>query len=67
MAGNAGTLAAVFDNLSAITRDTYLDGLIDQIYESNPLLKRLRANVDFVNGGEAIRQPLLYAKNTAKG
>ncbi len=67
MAGNAGVLAGVFDNLSAITRDVYLPGLVDQIYDSNPLLKRLRAKADFVNGGEAIRQPLLYAKNTAKG
>ena len=66
MAGAAG-LTAVFDNLSAITRDTYLPGLVDQIYDSNPLLKRLRAKGDFVSGGEAIRQPLLFAKNTAKG
>ena len=66
MAGAAG-FTAIFDNLSAITKDTYLPGLIDNIYDSNPLLKRLRAKADFQSGGEGIREQLLYAKNTAKG
>jgi len=66
MAGAAG-FTSIFDNLSAITRDTYLPGLVDNIYDSNPLLKRLRMKADFQSGGEGIREQLLYAKNTAKG
>ena len=66
MAGASGQ-TAIFDNLSAITRDVYMPGLVDNIYDSNPLLKRLRAKADFVNGGEFLREQVLYAKNTSKG
>ena len=66
MAGAAGQ-TAVFDNLSAITRDVYLPGLVDNIFNSNVLFRRLRNKSEFLNGGEFIRQPLLYAKQSAGG
>lgn len=56
-----------YNNLSAITRDLFIPRMVDNIYNSNPLLQRWRKNQLVKTGGNKIVQPLLYAKSTAGG
>lgn len=59
MAGNAD-----FDRLIATTLEKYKDTLIDNIFTSKPLLFAVETfgNVETLDGGTSIVQPLLYAE-----
>lgn len=60
-------MSLTYDQISAITKKKFLPKMVDNIFDSNPLLKRLRAKSPKLDGGERIMVPLLYATTTASG
>lgn len=58
-----------YNELSAITLQYYIPKMIDNIFSSNVLLKRLKdgKSAKTYEGGTKIVQPILYAKTTAAG
>jgi hypothetical protein len=62
-------MALSYDQISAVTRKHYLPRLVDNIFDSDPLLQRAKSKDWYtpVNGGTVILQPLLYAQTTAAG
>jgi hypothetical protein len=57
-----------YDQLSAITEKKFIRKLVDNIFDSNILLKRLKEkSYESVDGGTSIVQPLNYAQVTASG
>lgn len=57
-----------WDNVSAITQRKIMPKLVDNIFESNPLLLRLKEkSYESVDGGTEIDQPLNYAQNSSGG
>jgi hypothetical protein len=61
-------MALDYDQLSAITEKKFLPKLVDNIFDSNILLKRAKDKFyERIDGGERIVQPLNYAQTTASG
>lgn len=63
-------MALSYSQLSAITRKKYIPKLVDNIFDSNVLLKRWKDKGDVyesVDGGETIMCPLNYAQNSSGG
>jgi len=60
-------MALNYDSITAIVREHYIPKLIDNIYESSALLTMMRQDGVVIPGGTKITQPVLYAKNTARG
>ncbi len=60
-------MALNFDSITAIARKKYIPQLVDNIYESSAYLSMLREDGMVIDGGTEIVQPVLYAKNTARG
>lgn len=62
-------MALTYDQLSAVTHEKFIPKLVDNIFDSDPLLQRAkdRGWYTSVDGGLNINQPLLYAANTAAG
>jgi len=61
-------MALTYGEISATTQKYYVPKLIDQIFNSNSLLQRLRKkNYQSQEGGTSIMQPVLYATTTAAG
>lgn len=61
-------MALTWDQISAITRRKFLPKMVDNIFDSNPGLERMRRkNLLSVDGGTTINQPLLYATTSASG
>jgi hypothetical protein len=58
-----------YDQLTAVTRRKYIPKLVDNIFDSDPLLKRSKEKGWYtsIDGGTSIFQPLLYAQTTAAG
>ena len=57
-----------YGEISATTQKFYVPKLIDNIFNSNSLLQRMRKkNYKSQDGGTSIIQPLLYAATTAAG
>ena len=57
-----------WDNVNAITTRKILPKLVDNIFDSNPLLQRAKEKFyEKVDGGSTINKPLNYAQNTAGG
>lgn len=57
-----------WDNVNAITTRKILPKVVDNIFDSNPLLKRGKEKFyEKVDGGSTINQPLNYAANGAGG
>ena len=66
-----------YDAVLSLSMEYYRDTLVDNIFTSAPFLaalygaygkkKRSRKGIRIVNGGERIRVPLLYGKNTTVG
>jgi hypothetical protein len=55
-----------YDQISAITEKKFLPKMVDNIFQSNPLLKRLKEKqYTRVDGGTSIIQPLNYAQASA--
>ena len=61
-------MALTYDQISAITEKKFVPKLVDNIFDSNPLLQRLKKkSYEKVDGGTSIMVPLNYAKATAVG
>lgn len=61
-------MALTYDQISSITEKKFLPKLVDNIFDSNPLLKRAKEKFyEKVDGGERIIVPLNYAQTTATG
>lgn len=61
-------MALDFDQISAITQKKFIPKMVDNIFDSDPLLQRLKKkSYKAVNGGTEIVQPLLYAQLTSAG
>jgi len=62
-------MALTYDQITAVTRKKYVPKLVDNIFDSDPLLKRAkdRGWYTSISGGTTIMQPLLYAQTTAAG
>lgn len=59
-------MALSYDQISAITKKHYIATLYDNIFDSNPLLQRLKKKCyERVDGGTSIMVPLNYAQSAA--
>lgn len=59
-------MALSYDQISAITEKKFIPKLVDNIFDSNPLLQRLKKkSYERVDGGTSIMQPLNYAQASA--
>lgn len=56
-------MALTYDQISAITEKKFIPKMVDNIFDSNPLLQRAKSKFyEPVNGGTSIIQPLNYAQ-----
>lgn len=61
-------MALSYDQISAITQKKIVPKMVDNIFDSNPLLQRARKKFyEKVDGGTSILQPLNYAQISAGG
>lgn len=61
-------MALSYDQISAITQKKFIPKLVDNIFDSNPLLQRGKKKFyEKVDGGTSIMQPLNYALASASG
>lgn len=60
-------MALTYSQLSAITQNKIIPKMVDNIFDSNPLLMKLREKSPKIDGGLAINVPLNYAQATAAG
>lgn len=62
-------MALTYDQVTAITQKKFIPKMVDNIFDSNPLLQRAREKgwYDKIDGGERIVCPLMYAQTTASG
>lgn len=61
-------MALTYDQISSITEKKFVPKLYDNIFDSNPLLKRAKDKFyEKIDGGESIMVPLNYAQTTATG
>jgi len=60
-------MALTYDQISAITEKKFLPKLVDNIFDSNPALQRLRKNQEKVSGGTSVIVPLNYAQVSSAG
>lgn len=61
-------MALTYSEISAITQKKFIPKLYDNIFDSNPLLQRLKKkSYEKLDGGERIIVPLNYAKTGSSG
>lgn len=62
-------MALSYDQLSSITKKKYIPKLIDNIFDSDPLLQRLKKKGRYkkIDGGTSIMMELMYAQTAAAG
>jgi len=61
-------MALSYDQISAITEKKFLPKLVDNVFDSDPLLQRGKKKFkQLIDGGTSIVQPLNYAQTTASG
>lgn len=62
-------MALTYDQLTAITQKKFLPKLVDNIFDSDVLLKRFKekGSYESQNGGERIVAPLIYAQTSSSG
>jgi len=61
-------MALTYDQISAITQKKFVPKLYDNIFDSNPILARLKKkSYEKLDGGTSILVPLNYAQVTASG
>jgi len=62
-------VALTYDQINSITQKKFIPKLQDAIYDSNVLLKKMKAGEGYkkIDGGERIIQPLEYAQISAAG
>jgi hypothetical protein len=61
-------MALTYDQISAITQKKFIPKLVDNIFDSNPLMQRhKKKSYEKVDGGTSILVPLNYAQPSAGG
>jgi hypothetical protein len=60
-------MALTYDQITAITEKKFIPKMVDNIFNSNVLLKKLKAKEKPLPGGDKVLQPLNYAKTSASG
>lgn len=61
-------MALTWDQVSGITEKKFMKKLYDNVFDSNPLLKRLKQkSYEKIDGGTSIMVPLNYATTSASG
>lgn len=61
-------MALTYDQISAITEKYYVPKLSDNIFDSNPYLKRIKEkSMVLIDGGTSVMVPLEYAQDGAAG
>lgn len=62
-------MALTYDQITAVTQRKYIPKLVDNIFDSSPLLKRAKDKGWYtsIDGGTSIFQPLMYAQISAAG
>jgi len=61
-------MALTWDQVSGITEKKFIKKLYDNVFDSNPLLKRLKEkSYEKMDGGTSVMVPLNYAQTTASG
>ncbi len=61
-------MALTWDQISGITEKKFIKKMYDNIFDSNPLVKRLKEkSYEKIDGGTSIMIPLNYAQTTASG
>ena len=60
-------MALTFDQITSITERKFLPKLVDNVFNSNVLLKKLKATEKLQSGGTQILQPLIYDEVSASG
>jgi hypothetical protein len=60
-------LALSYDQITAITEKKFIPKMVDNIFNSNVLLKKLKAKEKPLPGGDKVLVPLNYAKTSASG
>lgn len=61
-------MALTWDQVSGITEKVFVPKLVDNIFDSNPLMKRLKEkSYEKLSGGTSIMVPLQYAALSASG
>ena len=60
-------MALTYDQITAITEKKFIPKLVDNIFNSNVLLKKLKAKEKLQSGGDKVLVPLNYAEVSASG
>lgn len=60
-------MALTYDQITAITEKKFIPKLVDNIFNSNSLLKKLKEKEKPLPGGDKVLVPLNYAKTSASG
>ncbi len=60
-------MALNYDSITSIAKKHYIPNLVDNVYEASAYLTMLRQDGMVIEGGTKIVQPIIYAKNTARG
>lgn len=62
-------MALTYDQVTAITQKKFIPKMVDNIFDSNPLMQRSKKKgwYDTLDGGERIVVPLIYATTSASG
>ena len=62
-------MALTYNQISAITEKKFIPKMVDNIFDSNPLLQRFKKGdvYEGIDGGTSILVPLNYAQNTGGG
>jgi hypothetical protein len=62
-------MALTYDQLSAITYRKFIPKMVDNIFDSDPILQRAKSKGWYTsqNGGLTINQPLMYAQTSSAG
>jgi len=61
-------VALTWNQVSAITSKKFLPKLIDNVFDSNPYMERVKRNsLMKIDGGDSIMQPLEYSTNSSNG
>lgn len=60
-------MALTYDQINAITTKKYIPKMYDNIFNSNPMLKRMEEKKQLQDGGTSMIVPLNYAMNSSGG
>lgn len=60
-------MALTYDQITAITEKKFIPKMVDNIFNANVLLKRLKAKEKLQSGGTKVLVPLAYAETSAAG